>query len=92
MHSLAPGPGMTFGLAALAIGHYPSLAMPAAQQRWRFTGSRLFPGVVQALVALALGFGEFQQGSIYLAIAASLYALSLWLGGRYWDRRSDRVM
>jgi len=85
---LAPGPGITFGLAALAIGHYPSLRIPAAQQRWRFTGSRLFPGVVQALVALALGFGEFQRGWIFFAISAASYGLSLWVGGRYWDRRT----
>jgi hypothetical protein len=83
---VAPGPGMTFGLAALGIGHYPSLCLPAAQQRWRFAGSRLFPGVVQALVALALGFGEFQRGWILLALSAAVYLLSLWLGGRYWDR------
>ena len=85
---LAPAPGMTFGLAALAIGHYPSLRIPAVQQRWRFTGSRLFPGVVQALVALALGFGEFQRGWIFFAISTAFYGLSLWVGGRYWDRQA----
>jgi hypothetical protein len=83
---LAPGPGMTFGLAALAIGHFSSVCLPAAQQRWRFTGSRLLPGVIQALVALALGFGEYQSGIIYLAIAAALYGWSLWFFGRAWDR------
>ena len=83
---LHPAAGMTFGLAALAIGHFPSLCLPAAQQRWRFTGSRLLPGVVQGLVALALGFGEFQRGWIFLALSAILFLLSLWFFGRYWDR------
>jgi hypothetical protein len=82
---LAPGPGMTFGLAALAIGHFPSLGLPSAQQRWRFTGSRLLPGVIQALVALALGFGDVQRGWPFLALSAAAFAGSLWLHGRYWD-------
>jgi hypothetical protein len=83
---LAPGPGMTFGLTALGIGHFSSICLPAAQQRWRFTGSRLLPGVVQALVALALGYGELQRGLLYLTLSAALYLLSLWFFGRTWDR------
>ena len=83
---LAPGPGMTFGLAALAIGHFPSVCLPAAQQRWRFTGSRLLPGVIQALVALALGFGEFQRSWVFLPISAAMFLVSLHVHGRYWDR------
>jgi hypothetical protein len=83
---LAVVPGITFGLAALAIGHYPSLRLPGAQQRWRFTGSRVLPGVVQAIIALALGFGAIQRGAIFFAVALALYGLSLWLAGGYWDR------
>jgi len=86
---LAPGPGITFGLAALAIGHFPSVLLPSAQQRWRFTGSRLLPGVVQALVSLGLGFGEYQRGVLYLAISAACYGWSLWFFGRCWDRGLD---
>lgn len=82
---LAPGPGLTFGLTALAIGHWPSLSAPAPQHRWRFTGHRLFPAVVQALAALILACAEYQRGPQFLALAAALYTGSLVLGGRYWE-------
>jgi hypothetical protein len=35
---LDPAPGMTFGLAALALGHHSSVLLEVPQQRWRFTG------------------------------------------------------
>jgi hypothetical protein len=88
---LAPAPGITFGLAALAIGHFPSVFLPAAQQRWRFTGSRVLPGVIQAVVALALGFGEAQRGWPYLALSAAAFLVSLWLHARYWDRQQGEL-
>ncbi len=88
---LAPGPGLTLGLAALAIGHFPSLGLPAAQQRWRFTGSRLLPGVIQGLVALALGFGEARHGWPFLALSALAFGASLRLHGRYWDGQRGRL-
>jgi hypothetical protein len=72
-------PGMTFGLAALALGRYPSLCVRQPQQRWRFTSGRVLWGVLQGVVGAALGFGNA------IAIAAALYALSLWWGGREWD-------
>jgi hypothetical protein len=81
------GAGLTFGLTAVAIGHHPSLRSPVRLARWRFTGSRLFPGVLQAVGSLALGFGEVQHGAIYLVLSVVLYLLSLWFYGWYWDRR-----
>jgi hypothetical protein len=83
---LGVAPGMTFGLTALAIGHFPSVCLPAAQQRWRFTGSRLLPGVIQALVSVAMGFGEFQQSWLFLPLSIAAFLVSLYLHGRYWDR------
>jgi hypothetical protein len=77
--------GLTFGLTAVAIGHHPSLHSQAPQQRWRFTGSRLFPGAVQAVGSLALGFGEVERGPVYLGLSVAIYLLSLWLYGRVWD-------
>jgi hypothetical protein len=46
--------------------------------------------VIQALVAVTLGFGEFQRGWIFLAISAVLYLWSLWFFGSYWDRSTRR--
>ncbi len=75
--------GATFELTALAIGHHSSVLLPMAQKRWRFTGSRLFPGVVQALAGTTLGFAEFQRGRVFLLGAAMLYSFSLFFYGRY---------
>lgn len=84
---LDPAAGLTFGLAALAVGHHSSVVIAEPQQRWRFTGSRLFPGVVQALSAVAIGFAEARQGWPWLALAAVLYGASVWIYGVVWDRR-----
>jgi hypothetical protein len=76
---LAIMPGLTFGLAALALGRYPSLRLRLPQQRWRFTSGRVLWGVLQGLVGATLGFANV------IAIAAALYALSLWWAAREWD-------
>ncbi|HWB95571.1 MAG TPA: hypothetical protein VG672_02685 [Bryobacteraceae bacterium] len=86
---LSLGPGLAFGLVALAVGHHSSVMLAGPQQRWRFTGSRLLPGVVQAFAALAVGFTESQQGWPWLVLAAALYGASLWVYGRLWERSRD---
>jgi hypothetical protein len=83
---LAPAPGIAFGLSALAVGHWPSLIRPAPQRRWRFTGNRLLPGVVQGVVATALGFAELQRGPEFLAVSGLLYLASLYWSGHHWER------
>lgn len=84
---LDPAPGMTFGLAALAIGHHSSVLLDLPLQRWRFTGGRLLPaGALQAVGGIALGFVEIQRGPAVLAAAAIAYLASLYWYGRRWDR------
>jgi hypothetical protein len=81
-------PGMTFGLAALAVGHHRSVIAPVPQQRWRFVRDRLLPdGLLQCCAGFALGMAEVQKGLSFLAIAVGLYLLSLWFYGRVWERR-----
>ncbi len=82
--------GITFGLSAVAIGHHPSVMIPQEQYRWRFTGSRLFPGVVQAIVSIAIAFAEKNRGPAYLGLAAAMYVISLFVYGYIWDRRGVR--
>ena len=83
------GPGFTFGLAALAIGHHSSVLMSLPQQRWRFTAGRLWPvGVLQAVGGTALGFAEQQHGVIVLLFAAIAFSGSLYYYGRRWDRQA----
>jgi len=52
------------------------------QQRWRFTSGRVFWGALQLVIGFALGFGRA------LAVAALLYAVSLWWSARQWPRTS----
>ena len=86
---LDPGPGMTFGLVALALGHHSSVLLDLPQQRWRFTGGRLLPvGALQALGGVALGFLEHQRGLVVLLAAAVGYVVSLHYYGRRWERRA----
>lgn len=82
--------GLTFGLAAVAIGRYPSLALHLPQQRWRFASGDLRFGVPQIVAGTGLGFAESQNGPWFLMIAALAYVISLYYGGRYWDRVRQR--
>jgi len=87
---LEVGPGMTLGLAALAIGHHSSVLLELPHQRWRFTGGRLLPvGAVQALGGMALGFVEHERGIWVLAATAVGWAGSVWFYGRRWDRQDS---
>ncbi|HUE00247.1 MAG TPA: hypothetical protein VMR62_11800 [Bryobacteraceae bacterium] len=83
---LDPGPGMTFGLAALALGHHSSVLMELPHTRWRFTGGRLLPvGALQAMGGMALGFLEYQRGWAVFALCAAGYLVSLRYYGRCWE-------
>lgn len=75
--------GLTFGFTALAVGHYPSVALRLPVRRWRFTGGRLVFGIAQSVVGTALAVA----GRPYLAVAAGLWLVSLYGCGRLWDGR-----
>ena len=79
---LHPGAGLTFGFVALTIGHHTSVRLPMPHRRWRFTGGRVLPGVLQCVLGAATGLAEYQHGPVILLAAASLCAASLWLYGR----------
>ena len=79
---LDPGPGMTFGLVALAFGHYASVRLDLPQQRWRFAGGSLPFGAMQTAAGMAVGFVEHQRGVSVLALAAMGYLASVWYYGR----------
>jgi hypothetical protein len=69
--------GLSFGLAALALGRYPAMRLRLPQQRWRFTSGRVLWGVLQSVAGIGLP----------LIATAPLYAASLWWAAREWDRR-----
>jgi hypothetical protein len=78
--------GLTYGFAALAFGHHASIIHAAPLRAWRFSGSRLYIGVIQGVFGIILAFGAAERGSRYLCASAGLYALSLFVYGRIWDR------
>ena len=86
---LAPLPGLTAGLAGLAIGHHSAVLTPSPQKRWRFTSGSILPvGVLQIFSGTALGIAEHREGILYFALAAILFSVSLFVYGRVWDRCS----
>ena len=89
---LSAGPGLTFGLAALAIGHHSTVLLDLPQRRWRFTGGRLLPvGALQAVGGVTLGFAEEQRGVVLLICVAMAFVLSLFWYGRVWDRQALKL-
>ena len=87
---LSPLPGLTFGLIALAIGHFPSVLSNIPLRRWRFAGGRVAIGAAQMLAGFTAGYGESQSGPIYFAAAAALCCLSAIWCGRIWEKRQAR--
>ena len=78
--------GTTFGLAAVAVGHYPSVVLKLPQQRWRFAGGELRFGVPQVLLGVGLAMAESRVGLGICAITAGACLVSLYAAGLYWDR------
>jgi hypothetical protein len=85
IHALA---GLTYGFTALAFGHHASIVHPAPLRPWRFSGSRLYIGVTQGVFAIILAFAAAERGVAYLAASVGLYAISLFIYGWWWDRRT----
>ncbi len=92
MLPLDPLSGIAGGMAALAMGHSPSVADPREQTRWRFSGGvSLSYGVVQ-VVAMAAAWGAvaFTSRWLILPCAAAWIASTLWYG-RNWELRPAGV-
>jgi hypothetical protein len=85
---LSIGPGLTFGLVALALGHHSSLYQRIVLKSWRFAGGRLLPvGAVQAVGGFGLGFAEIQLGAAVLLPVTAFWAVSVYFYGRCWERQ-----
>ena len=83
---LSPAAGLTFGIAALAIGHHTSVCAPMPQYRWRFAGGRVAFGAAQTIAGVILGFAAQQRGVWVLGLTALVWCASLVWYGRRWDR------
>jgi hypothetical protein len=85
---LSIGPGLTFGLTALALGHHSSLHQRIVLKSWRFAGGRLLPvGALQAVGGFGLGFAQIQFGVAVLAPVVALWLVSVFSYGRGWERQ-----
>lgn len=83
---LAPLSAIGAALVALALGHEPSVNLPRAQTRWRFsTGAALAFGLVQAALMATAASGIFFSSPLVLLICIGAWAISLWHYGRVMD-------
>ena len=73
----------TAGLAALAIGHFQSVAQPVAEKRWRFTSGVLWPtGALQMFAIFALGNAVLKYGPVFILVTIAGWLVSLLWAGR----------
>ena len=71
--------GLTFGFAALAVGHWPSLSSRLPLKRWRFAGGRVKYGIAQVVLGTGLAMAEQQFGLVFLLVSvAGLLACVFW--------------
>jgi hypothetical protein len=75
---LNPVAGMTFGFAALAIGHFPALRRNP-QYRWRFLGGRFVIGAAQVAFGAALGLAAANTSLAFALLPVGGYLLRVCL-------------
>jgi hypothetical protein len=83
---LAPLSGLAAGLAALAIGHAPSVRRPQAQVRWRFSAGAFGNGFVQVFCMTFAGVAASRSTPLVLIPCVVGYAASLWWFGRMLEK------
>ena len=84
---LSPAAGAGAALAALALGHQPTVRLRRAQTRWRFsTGASLVFGLFQAAMMAMAASGIFFSSPLVLLVCIGGWLISLWHYGREMDR------
>jgi hypothetical protein len=76
---LSPVAGLTSGLTALAIGHFPALRRLNPQYRWRFMGGRFAIGVAQIACGAAFGLAAVNTSFAYALFPLCGYLLGMYL-------------
>ncbi|MBZ5618878.1 MAG: hypothetical protein LAQ69_09175 [Acidobacteriia bacterium] len=84
---LSPLAGTGAAMVALALGHEPTVHLPRAQTRWRFsTGAAMVFGLVQAALMAMAASGIFFSSPLVLLVCVAAWLISLWHYGREMDR------
>lgn len=84
---LSPLAGAGAALAALALGHGPTVHLHRPQTRWRFsTGASLVFGLFQAVMMAMAASGIFFSSAWVLLVCIGAWLISLWHYGREMDR------
>lgn len=84
---LAPLPGMAAALAALAVGHAPSINEPREQLRWRFSSGASFGMSALQVLALGAAAGTVETYPLIILAVAAAYLGSTWWYGKAFERR-----
>jgi hypothetical protein len=80
---LAPLAGASAALAALAMGHAPSVNRPLPQSRWRFsTGAGVMSGLLHAAFMTMAASSVYLSSPLYLLPVIAVWAGSTWNFGR----------
>ncbi len=84
---LVPTAGLAAALAALAMGHYPSVTRRSEQMRWRFSsgvsaGASIFQVFTMSATAAAVG-----AIPLLLPVCAGAWAWSTWYYGRVLEQQ-----
>ena len=85
--ALAPLPGVAAMMAALAVGHHPSVVKPRHQKRWRFaSGASLETTVLQVVLMFGAGTVVHRVDARLALVAAFGWAGSLLFYGYVLER------
>ena len=88
---LSPATGLAAALAALAVGHAPSVAELRPQMRWRFTsGAGFSNGALQVIAMSGAGVTAYRINVLILIPAIAACAGSTWWFGRKLEGFADR--
>ncbi|HMD70007.1 MAG TPA: hypothetical protein VKF41_01615 [Bryobacteraceae bacterium] len=80
---LAPLAGVAAALAALAMGHAPTVNRPRPQSRWRFsTGAGMVFGLLQAAFLTVAASSVYLSSPLYLLPVIAVWAATTWFYGR----------
>jgi hypothetical protein len=86
---LAPLAGLAAALAALTMGHAPTVNRPLPQTRWRFsTGAGLIFGMLHAGFMAMAACSVYFSSRLFLLPLIAAWAGSIWYYGRRLDRAS----